>query len=87
MKKYVAMLIGVAVIAGYAASNHAKSVAAQTPHSSAQFTADGKLILPKGFRKWAHQHNPDGIVTWKRTRKRKHYLHSPFRGRRSTKAQ
>jgi hypothetical protein len=52
MKKYVAMLIGVAVIAGYAASNHAKSVAAQTRHSSAQFTADGKLILPKGFRKW-----------------------------------
>ena len=52
MKKYVAMLIGAAVIAGYAASNHAKSVAAQTTHSSAQFTADGKLILPKGFRKW-----------------------------------
>src|ERR1700758_161443 len=52
MRKYVAMLIGAAVIAGYAASNHAKRVAAETPHSSAQFTADGKLILPKGFRKW-----------------------------------
>lgn len=52
MKAHVAVLIGIVVIAGYAASNHAKSVAAQTPHSSAQFTADGKLILPTGFREW-----------------------------------
>ena len=45
MRKYVAMLIGAAVIAGYAASNHAKRVAAETPHSSAQFTADGKTMI------------------------------------------
>jgi len=52
MKKYVALLIGITIIVGYAATNHAKSLAAPSAHSSTVFTADGKLVLPTGFRKW-----------------------------------
>lgn len=52
MKKYVALLIGFAITAGYFAANHSKALAASPAHSSAVFTADGKLVLPTGFRKW-----------------------------------
>src|SRR5689334_3408951 len=51
-KRYlVAAFTGIAFVAGIALFRTSPA-AAQTKRSAAQFTHDGKLILPTGFRKW-----------------------------------
>ena len=51
-KLYVAtILAGISVIV-VGALFHTKPVMAQTEHSAAVFTSDGKLQLPKGYRRW-----------------------------------
>ncbi|WP_433964318.1 cytochrome P460 family protein [Tunturiibacter gelidiferens] len=53
MKKYLIVLAVSVLIAGYAAFVRGKVFAQQAPkQSSAEFTSDGKLKLPVGFRKW-----------------------------------
>lgn len=52
MRKYLMLVLtGIAVMAGYATFVRTK-VSAQAPKSSAEFTSDGKLKLPVGFRRW-----------------------------------
>jgi len=47
-----AIVGGIAVIGAGVALFHAQPVAAQTQGSEAVFTADGRLQIPKGFRRW-----------------------------------
>jgi hypothetical protein len=53
MHKYLAKAL---VLTGFIGMGlalfHSRPVAAQSPQSSAIFTPDGKLKLPKGFRQW-----------------------------------
>lgn len=52
-KQYLAAtFIGIALIGASLALFRTKPVAAQTARSAAVFTSDGKLQLPKGYRRW-----------------------------------
>jgi hypothetical protein len=52
-KQYlVAMFTGMAIIGLSVTLFHTQPVAAQTERSMAVFTPDGKLELPKGYRRW-----------------------------------
>jgi hypothetical protein len=50
-KLFLAIVSGIALI-GAGALLCTKPVAAQMEHSAAVFTSDGKLGLPRGFRRW-----------------------------------
>ena len=53
MHKYLVGTLTMATLIGaVAVVFHSQPVAAQVPNSTAVFTADGKLKLPTGFRKW-----------------------------------
>jgi hypothetical protein len=53
MRKSLAAVLSLCVLTSVIATLfHAKSVHAQTYHSSAVFTSDGALQLPVGYRKW-----------------------------------
>ena len=52
-KQYLAATFtGIALIGASLALYRTKPVAAQTERSAAVFTSDGKLQLPKGYRRW-----------------------------------
>ena len=52
-KEYLTVIFGgIAVIGASVAVFQAQPVVAQTQGSAALFTADGKLQIPKGFRRW-----------------------------------
>ena len=52
------MLIGIISISASVALFRVKPVQAQMGHSSAVFTADGKLQLPTGYRRWVFVGDP-----------------------------
>ena len=53
-RKYpTAICGGIAVIGASFALFRVQTVAAQTQGSAAVFTSDGRLQIPKGFRRWA----------------------------------
>ena len=52
-KQYVAAtFVGIAVLVASVALFRTKSAVAQTERSAAVFTADGKMQLPTGYRRW-----------------------------------
>jgi hypothetical protein len=46
------VLVSVALMCVTGVFFHSRRLAAQTPRDTAEFTADGKLILPVGYREW-----------------------------------
>lgn len=51
-KQYLSTILAGIAVVGAGALFRTKPVAAQTEHSAAVFTSDGKLKLPTGFRRW-----------------------------------